>query len=358
MTSQRVLIVGASGRAAAASAIRAGFQPVVNDLFADDDTHRLAKSYRCHDYPAGFILLAKSLPRMPWFYTGGLENHPDVVDAISEHHDPLGNPGSVLRQVRDPWYLQQLGDQFAPVEQPASQAPTLPCVRKPLGGSGGSGIRFAEATDRCDEPGYYYQQFISGESFSAIFQATADNVVSLGVTRQLIGTPWLHGKPFQYAGNISQPWQLEPLGSWPATLAERTGLRGIFGIDFCGEPSRVLEVNPRYPASLEVLELATRTSLLFRTTPPYQTRCVVGKAVYYAPVDIRIPRTGPWSDEFLHTFDPWRVTDYADIPHEDTLVSQGEPILTLLAEADTEAEVLHILKGRAASLDDFFGYHK
>jgi uncharacterized protein len=357
VTPTRVLIVGASGRAAATSALRAGLKPVVMDLFADDDTQRIADTTRCIYYPADFIPLTKALPRMPWFYTGGLENHPDVVDAISEHHDSLGNPGYVLSQVRDPWYLQQLGDQFAPIEQISSHTPTLPSVRKTLGGSGGFGIRFAEATDCCDEPGYYYQRFISGDSYSAIFQAAADNVVSLGVTRQLIGTPWMHAKPFQYSGNISQPWEREPLGSWPTTLIQRTGMRGIFGIDFCGEPRRALEVNPRYPASIEVLELATKNSLLFRTTPPDPGRCVVGKAVYYAPFDIRTPRIGPWSAEFTHTFDPWRVPDYADIPHEDTLVSQGEPVLTLLAEAATEAEVLRIMKERAASLDDFFGFN-
>ncbi len=355
MTTKQVLIVGASGRAAAASAIRAGLQPTVIDLFVDDDTQRLAETYRCQDYPADFVPLSKSLPRMPWFYSGGLENHADVVNAISEHHKPLGNLGDVLRQVRDPWYLQQLGDQFARIEQIGSHTPMLPSVRKPLRGSGGTGIRFAHVTDRCNEPGYYYQQFIDGESFSAIFQATVDNVVSLGVTKQLIGTPWLHAKPFQYCGNISQPWELEPLGSLPTTLVERTGLRGLFGIDFCGEPRRVLEVNPRYPASLEVLELATSNSLLFRTIRPDPARRVVGKAVYYAPFEIRIPRIGPWSDEFTHTFDPRRVPDYADIPHEDTLVAQGDPVLTLFAEAGTEAGTLRILRERAASLNDFFG---
>jgi predicted ATP-grasp superfamily ATP-dependent carboligase len=294
---------------------------------------------------------------MPWFYTGGVENYPDVVDAISEHHDLLGNAGGVLRQVRDPWYLQQLGEHFAPVEQICSHTPTLPSVRKPLRGSGGFGIRYAEATDRCDEPGYYYQQYINGESFSAIFQATADNVVSLGVTKQLIGTPWLHAQPFQYAGNISQPWELEPLGLWPATLAARTGLSGLFGIDYSGDPRRVLEVNPRYPASLEVLELASCNSLLYRTTPPDRPQRIVGKAIYYALETVRAPRVVPWTIEFQQPNDPWRVPSFADIPLEDTLISQGEPVLTMMAEAATEADVLRILKERATSFDDFFGFN-
>ena len=98
-----ILIVGASGRAAAASAIRAGYEPHVIDLFADADTIRLCPTIVCPsvDYPHGLIALANAAPPMPWMYTGGLENHPDVVMAISEHRELVGNDANVLREVRD-----------------------------------------------------------------------------------------------------------------------------------------------------------------------------------------------------------------------------------------------------------------
>ncbi|MBL8864784.1 MAG: ATP-dependent carboligase, partial [Planctomycetia bacterium] len=75
---ERLLIVGASGRAAAASARRTGFEPFVLDLFADADTERLATVWKLpfDQYPHGFVELAKRVPPMPWMYTGGLENYP------------------------------------------------------------------------------------------------------------------------------------------------------------------------------------------------------------------------------------------------------------------------------------------
>src|SRR5438045_3963952 len=79
---------GARGRGAAASAIRAGFTPHVIDLFADADTRKLAPTIRCEfsDYPQGLVEQARHVPPMPWMYTGGLENHPDIVEAISQRH--------------------------------------------------------------------------------------------------------------------------------------------------------------------------------------------------------------------------------------------------------------------------------
>ena len=102
-----LLIVGASGRAAAASAIRAGFDPFVIDLFADADTKRLGPVLRCPfaDYPHGFLSLAKQAPPGPWMYTGGLENHPNVVAAISETRPLWGHSPVQFADLRDPFRL-------------------------------------------------------------------------------------------------------------------------------------------------------------------------------------------------------------------------------------------------------------
>jgi predicted ATP-grasp superfamily ATP-dependent carboligase len=72
-----LLIVGASGRAAAASARRAGFDPYVIDLFADADTRRLAETVRCpiERYPGAIPELARRLPPGPFLYGGRLPFH-------------------------------------------------------------------------------------------------------------------------------------------------------------------------------------------------------------------------------------------------------------------------------------------
>ena len=51
--SERIAIVGASVRAAAASAVRAGFSVAAADLFADEDLREIADATRIRDYPDG-----------------------------------------------------------------------------------------------------------------------------------------------------------------------------------------------------------------------------------------------------------------------------------------------------------------
>lgn len=376
---ERLLIVGASGRAAAASAIRAGFEPVVIDLFADADTKRLCPVLKCdpNDYPHGFVELAKQAPPGPWMYTGGLENHPDVVAGISEHRPLWGNPPEVLGQFRDPFRLSDLlcGKALSH-PQPLPAGSTLPAdgvwLRKPLRSSGGTGICFVNPSDRGGENGaHFFQRHISGHSMSLLFATFAPGYKVLGYTFQLVGTCWLHARPFHYAGSI---------GSVPTTgldmqdvhlsafrFGDRTSLRGLGNIDFIhdGEQSHVIEVNPRYPASAEVIEFATGVRTLdwhrkgfFRhlePPPPSQPTHIVGKGVYYAAKSIPFPVSGPWDESLARCTDVWRRPDYADIPEPGTVIVPGQPVLTVFAEAATEEECIEQLKRRAAGLDQLFG---
>jgi uncharacterized protein len=358
-----LLIVGASGRAAASSALRAGFEPFVIDLFADADTVRLCPTLKCDpaDYPHGFVPLANRAPPAPWMYTGGLENHPDVVAAISEHRELWGNGPDVLKRVRDPWFLDSLPKHaagFAKVAVRKDEAAPVGWVRKPLGGAGGGGVRFVDHGDRADDAGVYYQQFIEGEPQSAVFFAATDGsvVAALGRTLQLIGTPWLHAGRFQYAGNVSRLWLPYPVGAWESGVRRHVaGLCGLMGIDYIGQS--ILEVNPRYTASVEVLEFAHGVPLLIRDSPPPPARRVVGKAIYYAAVPITFPASGPWDASLARCTDVWRMPDFADLPHAGSVIEPGQPVCTLFAAASTEAECVHQLKAKAAECDRLFGVH-
>lgn len=358
--SDRVLILGASVRAAAASARRAGLTPFGVDLFADRDTAELCEHVaRCPlaDYPRGLFDLARRLPPMPWFYTGGLENHPELVSELATERELWGVGTDVLRRVRDPHVLDRVPCHvatFANLVEPSAAA-----LRKPLGGSGGGGIRFHRPGEP-RQPGYYYQEYIDGEPRSAVCSAVTARSVTLGVAAQLVGTPWLHAAPFRYAGNVTRPWVDNPVYSWDWDLCQATGLRGLFGLDFIAPPTaprgyHVVEVNPRYTASVEVHELATGVSLLRRTEPPPPAARVVGKAVYYAARPLAVPESGPWDESLRHCTDVWRRPDFADIPRPGDVIEHGQPVVTLLAEGATEAAVLATLKARAADLDRLFG---
>lgn len=370
----RILILGASARAAAASARRAGYEPFVIDLFADRDTQSLADCLRCplEAYPHGLFRLARQAPRMPWMYTGGLENAPELIDALAQERPLWGNGSAVLCSVRNPFSLaarcSEKGIAYPALYKPdRSATPSGVWLRKPLRGSGGIGIRFAAAADfNTPDADHILQQFLPGASGSALFWAEHPHAVVCGCSRQLIGTDWLHAGPFQYAGSIVQSVDADSeIVRAACHFASECGLRGLFGIDYIHHRDQtvLVEVNPRYTASVEVIELATqracwnmephRESARSAHSPLHRT---VGKAIYFAPHRLTIPTTGPWDDALRHATDVWRRPDYADIPHPGAVIDQGQPVLTLFAEAENATACQVQLRMRAAEVDQLFGY--
>src|ERR1700733_2287062 len=88
-----LLIFGASARAAAFSALRAGLQPWCADLFADLDLAYCSRVTRVpgKEYPHAFLSLLQEAPPGPWMYAGGLENHPDLVEQMAQARPLWGN---------------------------------------------------------------------------------------------------------------------------------------------------------------------------------------------------------------------------------------------------------------------------
>jgi predicted ATP-grasp superfamily ATP-dependent carboligase len=372
-----LLILGASARAAACSACRAGFQPVAADLFADRDLKAIAPVERIEvaDYPEGLAAAAAAAEPSPWMYTGSLENHPDLVERIARQRPLWGNDGGVLRSVRNPRLLAAAlrdGGFCGPPVRFTSRG--LPrdgsWLVKPLASAGGRKIvplAAREEDARSPGPERYYQKRISGPSLAALFVAPGKNnagseAVLTGVTRQWLGHP---AAPFGYVGSLG-PWpisgrarnRIAALGRW---LAAEFGLVGLFGIDLilrAGEPWTI-EVNPRYTASVEVIELALGRSLLadhafacdpstapnFRVTaPPQPDRPrFVGKLIVFAVAQCRFPAVAyrvP-SDE-----DPFAIPRIGDIPERGTRFERGDPVLTLFAHASTADACRRLLVSR------------
>jgi predicted ATP-grasp superfamily ATP-dependent carboligase len=185
--------------------------------------------------------------------------------------------------------------------------------------------------------------------------------VLLGVTWQLVGLGWTGAAEFCYAGSIG-PVTLDPrletkwirIGS---CLAKRFRLCGLFGVDAIldGQTVWPIEVNPRYPASVEVLERALDIQAvgihadaccsrrLPERVPRAGTRWC-GKAILYAPADVRVsPEFGRFAQEEMK---PWPWPDLADVPEVGTPLRRGKPVTTVFAEAADEASVRDLLESR------------
>src|SRR5712692_1581547 len=103
MSSDNLLIFGASVRAAAGSALRAGLRPWCADLFADADLCLRCPAMKLPGrYPDGFLqLIDVELPG-PWMYTGGLENRVLLVQRMARRRPLWGDDRSALLVARHP----------------------------------------------------------------------------------------------------------------------------------------------------------------------------------------------------------------------------------------------------------------
>jgi len=389
-----IAIVGASTRAAAASAIRAGYQPVTADIFADVDLRAIATTTRISPYPEGFLDWLRLIEPPAWMYTGALENHPALVDQMAWIAPLWGNPGDVLERVRSPWELadalRSAGLLFPETRRTADGLPhDGSWLAKSYHGASGSGVRALSIPFPSREvPGegsagpaefahpLVYQRRIPGTPAAAVFVAADGIATLLGVTQQIIGEDWLRSHGFQYSGSIgplpissTTRATIEQIGN---TLASEFELVGLFGVDMIINDEGVwtIEVNPRYTASVEIVERITGTQALAlhiaacipqragASPPPSKNSAHASenipththaKAILFAKQDITL--TPQFVDFALAESQqsPWPTL--ADISPANDLIEAGRPILTLFAEGASISEVETRLRQRVAELE-------
>ena len=352
-------IVGASARAAAQSALRGGFRPTCSDMFADLDLASLCPVQTISPYPAGLEAIFSSAPSKPWMYTGALENHPALIDRLAQLAPLYGNPGSVLSTVRNPFQTaaawHSAGLSTIPLQATPEQLPRDGSwLCKPWNSAGGRNIQPWRDGDMSTKK-VYYQAFQPGRSCAGAFVAAGGKCVFLGATWQLIGEAFLHAGPFHYAGSWG-PWaenrkldeQWQAIGQ---CVAKEFDLVGLFGIDAVlhEETLYPVEVNPRYTASLEILERAADFSAVSLHVsacchvqlptkshfPVHFDKLLHAKGILYSPGTYSI--SPALSSHALHS-------SAADIPHPGTLLEQHHPILTLFTSAAAPSDVLASLK--------------
>ena len=354
----RVLIAGLTTRAFAESAVRAGATIVTVDYFGDLDQARVCETHPLRErglgYSAAAILaVARELRYDAVVYCGGLENHPGVVAELARDRMLLGNSPDALRRVRDPRELFRfLATHGFAVPDTRVAGDPLPAggrwLLKPMRGGGGQGVR--PWSGQPPTASQIVQEQVDGVSGSASFVADGRRSVVLGWTEQLRAP-----RSFRYAGNIM------PLAGGAAAraevdaiagaLAQEYELRGLNGFDFILRAGRpvVLEVNPRYCASMELLEQASAASVFglhvaaCRGELPARVEAppdVWGKLIVYASRSVVTPDTTTWLDQGIR-----------DVPHPGEVIRAGHPICTVLASGSTRSACEDALRSAAARIE-------
>jgi uncharacterized protein len=365
-----VLLTGVSMRAAAQSAVKAGYHPHTVDAFADLDVPAPKQRPEPVDgesrFDAGRVSRdTVGVPADVVVYGSGFENDLGAVDLISKGRALWGNPPAVLRKVRSPrLLLEGLASQGFRVprifEPGAAATPPIgvPWLEKPFRSGGGHGIRPYVAGPISDD--CYLEEFINGVPGSIVFVARGGRAVPLGISRQMAGDAAFGATLFQYCGSVlSHPADLFDRGVTVALDAHRLAMAvardydlvGLNNVDFIAKDGAAypVEVNPRWSASVELVERAHGFSMFGLhadacsrgTLPddrlPLCLRRAVGKAIVFARHEFFARRSREWL---------WS-RDVADVPRSGTIIAAGSPICTVFAEAPTPDECYAALIRRA-----------
>ena len=356
-------LVGASVRAAAHSALRGGYSVQAFDLFADLDLAHHATAVKIDIFDMQLAPLLEQSTATGWMYTGPLENNPLLVHALSQVKPLLGCPAEVLAQVRSPQWLsatlRAASLRFPEIREITPMPTKQPWLRKRYASGGGLGIeRFTEAgaATAIASADHYYQKQVPGQPMSAMYLAQENTCQWLATFEQWIGVPWNGARgEFIYCGALGPvgigPAVAEQLEQAGQVITQAAGVRGLFGIDFMLDDDQItlLEVNPRYTASMELWERATGHSAVdlhcracenvpLPQLEPYTGPRLFAKAIAYAPQACVI---GPAFHALVAEAQgqPW--PPMADIPHPGEAIGPGEPVCTLFCQGDDPAALRH-----------------
>ncbi len=377
-TQPLILFAGATARWACQSGQAAGARCIAADLFGDLDTRKAAESTLVLSDFSELPKLAVDCRPDAVVLLGGLENHPVIVQQIAETIEILGCPADSLEKCLDPMFLKNiLGEHF-----PTTRSKLPPRVRpqqwlmKPVRSAGGQGVRLVRsgtATRASDR--FVFQEFIPGPTFGAVFVCCGGDVILLGMTRQLAGTPF-HSSRFAYCGSIG-PIPIAPdlsatLSALANKLAANLDIRGLFGLDFIVDPNRpapivVVDVNLRPTASCEILQmdLGARLNLIqlhlaaargnagdsiFHRVPSVPSGdTLFGKAIVYWGAEQRDEPSNVERDAFKK-LESELGRNVADIPSGPMMREAGKPIVTVLTEGNGFEQVLNKLKAARNSV--------
>jgi len=370
---KNIILIGASVRALAFSCLRAGLEPWCLDCFADYDLVEKCQAQMLKTgYPESALHPLAQAPMGPVLYTGGLENYPQFLEQVQELHPIAGITGASLNKCRDvACWSEFLGRKGLRVPKvlPSGVPPSkqLLWLAKPERSGGGKGIFHSQTAA---VPGYFLQEFIEGQSKSAVFCFGMEGARLLGTSLQIPPQEWLHSIPFQYSGNIGplepSPQEKQDLEKIAHHLTEFAQPKGLLNLDYILAGDRVvpLEINPRYSASMELIEYSTGQSLIrqhlegtgchqltTQETPSFSTsKPLLGKAIYYSPVPFKFPSS---FKGYSQKKDCWQIPEFADIPHPNQQMEANQPVLTIFATGSTSDEVFANLENLARDLEFF-----
>ncbi len=374
----KILIIGISVRAMVESAINSNDRVMALDAFGDRDLRALAKTYSLRNEfgvpysPNALYQASRQLDFDAVAYTSNLENHPEVLVQFAGNSRIIGNSPQAVRSVRH-WpalfsSLRRAGFLVPETVFPGNAELDLNrrWLVKPVLSGGGHGVFFLQEKTFTGH-GKMIQQYVPGKACSASFVSNGRESAIIGVTEQLIGMDKFGVRGFRYCGNILPLPEILEAGSGKSILEEvrriadflarEFHLAGLNSFDFILEGDRIwlTEVNPRFSASMELIEQAYGLPVFHlhvqaamdHRLPEFELESLLngakffGKSILFCERNCTSPDTRDWA-----------AREIRDIPASGERLNEGSPICTLVTGRRTRDEALAELVRQAGVLKE------
>lgn len=342
-----IALVGASVRAAAESARRGGYRVIGIDRFGDTDTREICDKYfplppendpRCNE-------IARAINGINVCLVGGLHRDVPFLQMVMVDR----RPANIWRELGDlAKYDDRAVIRFPPCARSIDSIGEGRWLRKRFDSCGGLGVEWADQSmTRSSKE--QLQQWIDGRPMGATLISDGASTRLCGICESLVRP--IGRLPFVYAGSIG-PIELparicESVERFGSQAAIARDVRGLFNVDFILDDAGkvwVLEINPRWSASMELIQrnliASGKASSLFSVSQRAKSRRLTNtewesiqcdalpcfeKRIQFAEQPLQFARRR-WEasleeGETLH-----------DIPADGTEIAAGEPICTVIAE--------------------------
>lgn len=404
MNPSKLCLIGASCRAAAQSAKRAGIETLYAwDEFLDEDLVQISVAQPFSELAAQ-PLADKHDKSTAVVLCGGMENRPDMLESIIDRGGICGVGIDSLRRLRslEAWkdWAKRSGVSY-PETLLLTANTTQDQIRnllkdpqgwllKPISKAGGIQVRHPTSVEDAlrlavqnspQEP-WCLQQAISGITIGATYLSHPLQTSLVGIARGIPSAAIDAPLPFIYSGNIAPylpaPNVANQIKRFGEIVRSETDILGLWQADFQVDSEGrlwLLEINPRWSASMELHEILqgmswmkkhvstlTETSSTLSFKQPENCPCpnarrasfkAIGKGIVYAPCDLsvqshRLKRLwharwrGSQVELERHSF---RMLDIPRIswqaqPSVETTFPMGTPIATVLSAGKNHAGVL------------------
>ncbi len=331
--------------------VDSGFSAVAIDCFADEDTEALhlsqVASLELTDLEPAVDDIIKNFGVTHVLYGSGFETKIDSLAYLQSRFVIMGNSVDLFRRFQDkPDFFQTLHQLSISYPETVFSSPSSyeDWLIKPMQGEGGLSITYYQPRSLVNSKRFYWQRYLAGEVFSALFIADTEQVKVLGFNRQWIDQS--HEHEFAFVGICNQATISDEhrrlIIEWLTALIRVYPLRGLASLDFIvhQDTCYVLEINARIPASAQLygknlfaLHLQACSDMRIEVDDGlYPSPMPMGFQIIYAKRSLKIPMGMIWPN--------WVV----DRPAGGVFIGKGQPVCSIIAQANNTVEVQNRLQ--------------